>query len=568
MPEATYFVNYDLTNIVTPVNVHQLALLLRETNYDSDKTAFLIQGFKHGFDLGYRGPQIIKQTAKNLKLDGKKQQIILWNKVMKEVKLKRYAGPFDTIPFDNYIQSPIGLVPKDNGRDVRLIFHLSHPRDPSKGFSVNRCTPKEMCTVQYPDFNKAIQLCSEAGKFCKLSKSDMSSAFRNLGISRKFWKFLVMLAVSPIDGKTSYFIDKCLPFGAVISCAHFQNFSNAVAHVMKVKSGKENVNYLDDFLFIALLRALCNAQIDLFLAICNRINFPVSMEKTFRACTQLTFLGFLIDTLTQTVMIPVEKVIKAKAMLSKVLSKKKITLKELQKVCGFLNFLGRCIVPGRAFTRRLYAYTSSRNSDGKIVQLKPHHHIRVNHEMKSDFEMWHEFVCHQSVYSRGFMDFSKSFNANEISMFSDASRALTLGFGGICQQSWMYGAWPTGYIEKYEPSIEYLELYALVATVLNWIHRHRNKRIILFCDNQSVVHMVNNTTSSCKQCMVLIRKLVLKSLTENVRVFAKYIRSKENVASDLLSRLKIKQFLTLQKWDAMPTPIPPELWPIEQIWLK
>ena len=47
---------------------------------------------------------------------------------MKEVKEGRYAGPFESIPFDSYIQSPIGLVPKDGGKDTRLIFHLSYIR--------------------------------------------------------------------------------------------------------------------------------------------------------------------------------------------------------------------------------------------------------------------------------------------------------------------------------------------------------------------------------------------------------------------------------------------------------
>ena len=84
---------------------------------------------------------------------------------MKEVKLKRYAGPFSEIPFDSYIQSPIGLVPKDNGKDTRLIFHLSYPQNAKKK-SVNANTPKELCSVGYPDFDKAIQLCLRAGKSC------------------------------------------------------------------------------------------------------------------------------------------------------------------------------------------------------------------------------------------------------------------------------------------------------------------------------------------------------------------------------------------------------------------
>ena len=48
----------------------------------------------------------------------------MWSKVMKEVKGGLYADPFEKPPFDNFIQSPIGLVPKDHGTKTRVIFHL------------------------------------------------------------------------------------------------------------------------------------------------------------------------------------------------------------------------------------------------------------------------------------------------------------------------------------------------------------------------------------------------------------------------------------------------------------
>ena len=68
-------------------------------------------------------------------------RVDMWNKLMKEVKLKRVAGPVDTVPFDNYIQSPIGLVPKAGSDQTRLIFHLSYycKRDGLR--SVNAFTP-------------------------------------------------------------------------------------------------------------------------------------------------------------------------------------------------------------------------------------------------------------------------------------------------------------------------------------------------------------------------------------------------------------------------------------------
>ena len=182
-----YYENYDLQNVITPIDWEKLEHLLTESNYDRKKTEFLVQGFKHGFSIGYQGDKNVRQCAPNLVLCVG-TQTDLWNKVMKEVKLKCYAGPFETIPYDNFIQSPIGLIPKEGGKDTRLIFHLSYLRDSTVSTSVNANTPRDQCRVKYKDFDSAIRRCLEEGKSCKLSKSDVSSAFRNLGVLPEHWR--------------------------------------------------------------------------------------------------------------------------------------------------------------------------------------------------------------------------------------------------------------------------------------------------------------------------------------------------------------------------------------------
>ena len=158
-------------------------------------------------------------------------------------------------------------------------------------------------------------------------------------------------------GKIYYFVDKCLPFGSSISCAIFQEVSNAIAWVVKVGCKRPNVNYLDDYLFAAALRRFCNEQIEIFLQVCAEISFPVAQEKTYWGTTRLAFLGLLLDTIKQVICIPTDKLIKALNWFDFFLNKKnkKATVLEFQKLCGTLNFLCRCIVPGRAFLRRLYA---------------------------------------------------------------------------------------------------------------------------------------------------------------------------------------------------------------------
>ena len=131
--------------------------LLIKTGYPHDKTQFLEQGFREGFDIGYEGPQDRCSISDNLPFTFV-DQVQLWNKLMKEVKLCRVTGPFKEIPFKNYIQSPIGLVPKAGSDQTRLIFHLSY--EFSKGDklgSLNNYTPKERCTVKYKDLDFAVQ---------------------------------------------------------------------------------------------------------------------------------------------------------------------------------------------------------------------------------------------------------------------------------------------------------------------------------------------------------------------------------------------------------------------------
>ena len=175
---------------------------------------------------------------------------------MGEVQKLRYTGPFCEPPYEYFIQSPIGLVPKDQGKNVRLIFHLSYPR---MGKSVNSETPVDLCKVKYPDFTEAIALYLEVGAKTAVvysGKSDMKSAFRNLPISKLDFMLLIMKCENPEDRRTYYFVDKCLPFGTSISCTLFQQFSDAIAFIFKSRTGKSAVNYLDDYYFVSIKEAL------------------------------------------------------------------------------------------------------------------------------------------------------------------------------------------------------------------------------------------------------------------------------------------------------------------------
>ena len=329
------------------------------------------------------------------------------------------------------------------------------------------------------------------------------------------FKWLVMKARSSIDHKWYFFINKCLPFGSSISCANFQAFSDSIAFIVQYKTKKLTINYLDDYLFVAALRRICNQQLKTFLAICEMIQFLVALEKTVWGCTVIIFLGLLIDTEHQLVCIPKEKLEKAAELIDRIWTAKKVQVHEPQKLCGLLNFLCRAIVPGRAFTRRFYAYSSTIGS-----KLKQHHHVRVNREMRLNLQVWKVFLSKPTAFARPFIDYSNVLAAEEIDFYTDSSGNSKLGMGGICGNSWMYAQWDEKWTNENNPSIEYLELYAVTTAIISWIRRFTTQRVVIFCDNNSVVEMINSSSSRCKNCMMLIRLIVLECIISNVRVFA------------------------------------------------
>ena len=434
--------------------------------------------------------------------------------------------------------------------------------------------------MKYRDLDHAIKCCFIWGKILDkvdskvlfFSKTDLKSAFRVIPLRKNSWKWLLMKCEDPVTGEILFFIDKNIPFGSSISCSHFQRFSCALHHIVTMKTGGRMAitNYLDDFLFVGTSVRICNYLAKQFLLICAELGVPVANEKTELAATRIVFLGILLDGATLTMYIPEEKRLNAINMLNIFMDKRKATVKEMQRLAWVLNFLNKAIVPGRAFTRRMYA-----KFDGAVAEknLKQYHHVRLDEEFKGDCGMWLKFLDknQRHAVARPFLDLANhKQTAVHLHFTSDASLNEHLGFGARFNKEWCFSQWPKGFIKNKRPSIEYAELYGLCVAVCIWTPQLRNTCSIVYGDNESVLSMVNHTTSGCKNCMVLIRVIVMKSLEYNFRIFAEHISSEDNKIADSLSRLQFSRFKKLKKRYGLndnPEPLPNEVWPIEKIWI-
>ena len=245
-------------------------------------------------------------------------------------------------------------------------------------------------------------------------------------------------------------------------------------------------------------------------------------------------------------------------------------MKELQNLSGYLNFLHKAIVPGRTFTRRMYAkFSGKKFLNKKGEPLRQYHHVSLDAEFRNDCAMWEEFLIHEEIVNRPFIDLNHTLVATKVGLYSDASANPELGFGAIFRgKSWIFGKWEKGFIEKENPGIAYLELYGLCAGILTWGQHFANARVIVFCDNESVKYTVNSMSGKCKNTMRLLRLLTLDNLKWNRRIFVEHIPGKNNDLSDALSRLDFQRFFkdapsTVNKY---PENLPTCIWPLSKIW--
>ena len=142
--------------------------------------------------------------------------------------------------------------------------------------------------------------------------------------------------------------------------------------------------------------------------------------------------------------------------------------------------------------------------------------------------------------------------------------------GCVFEAQFMWEQWVPNFIKDLNPSIAYLELFAMCVGILAWGHQLTNTRVVIFCNITSVRDMWNVQTSGCPNCMFLIRTLVSDNLVYNRRIKVKYVRSADNDQADALSRFQFDSFFKLSPGSALlpRTRAPSSIWPPSKNWIK
>ena len=189
----------------------------------------------------------------------------------------------------------------------------------------------------------------------------------------------------------------------------------------------------------------------------------------------MTFLGILLDSVSQTLSIDDDRLRQIKQTVNEWLTKKSTNLHELQCLVGMLSFTATCVHEGRLFFSRI------------LTVLKQAYHyksnIAITNEMRKDLLWWNAFLIdYNGVSCIPNENWSKP---DEI--FS--SNSCLTGCGACSSTHFFHFELPKSIIEQGR-YINQFELYAILIDVREWAPQFANKNILVYCDNQTSVKVL------------------------------------------------------------------------------
>ena len=126
------------------------------------------------------------------------------------------------------------------------------------------------------------------------------------------------------------------------------------------------------------------------------------------------------------------------------------------------------------------------------------------------------------------------------------------------------GAWIRGDWQPHQQlpgrSIQWQELFDIIAAVLTWVHHLSGLRIQFHCDNLSIVQAWVNQSSKQPGINELLRLLFLTAAQYSFTVSLVHLPGWLNCIADALSRNFMPRFFSLAPQAHLsPTPFPPRL---------
>ncbi len=455
----------------------------------------------------------------------------------KEQSAYRIIGPLDPQRLPHAKVSPFGVIPKHHQPNKwRLILNLSAP----EGFSVNDGIAREASSLSLVSVDNIAATVLSLGKGALLAKLDIQAAFRIIPVHPDDRHFLGM------QWRKELYIDATLPFGLRSAPQIFSAVADGLEWIIRSRGVQNITHYIDDFIIVGPPDSLqCTADLETTLSACAELGVPIASSKTEGPSTCLTILGIEVDTRLMELRLPQDKILLLTTELEAWHEASYCTRKELESLIGLLSHACTVVRPGRRFLRALLNLLP--------VAKKPHHHIRLNADFKSDIEWWRSFLelwNGVSILSLG------PANPPDLHVWSDASGSW--GCAAIWYPHWFQVSWDLAHSFS-RASIAAKELLPILLAACVWGAHWKGLTVQCNCDNQAVVSILNSGSAKDSHLAHMLRCLFFLESLFDFSVVAWHIPGHTNTMADALSRNQLLPFLHhYPQASPHPTPIPPD----------
>lgn len=475
-----------------------------QLNNDFD-TEYILNGVKEGFDILDGNFPTFSSFYDNYVSARGDMNAKVSECMVKEVKLGNYVE-CSKCP---QIVSGLGAVPKAGTNKIRLIHDMRRS-------GLNAMVSDT--SVHYTTVDDATKSMKNNAFLCKV---DLSSAYRSVPIHPSGYRYTGLSWRFTENDRKRYFFDTKLSFGAAKSCQIFTRLTSSVCRMM-ARRGYTVFSYLDDFLIVSENKRDCWLALNELINLLTQLGFTINWDKVTPPTQQLIYLGVYIDTVSRKLSLPVNKV---SELLDLVLSwqrKKRASKKDIQRICGKLNWACRVIRGGRHFLRNIINLIKRLKNDK--------HRIWINREARSDLIWWSTGL---QIFN-GETSFINDIPPPTVLMNTDACQN---GCAGICMNDWFYVNFRIDCPDLQNKHISDKEMFAALLSVRKWGKQWTHKHVSIKCDNMATVIAINKGTSTSPFFMSCIQEMFWHSVKYDFRISAVHVPGKNNFSSDAISRL-------------------------------
>ena len=520
--------------IVTPLHWREWQASLRN-HPDEFFANFVATGIKEGFRIGYDYSLQRPRSSRRNMTSATEGSPVVSAYLAKECAEGRVLGPYEPQLLPQLHISRLGVVPKHTPGQWRLIVDLSSP----ESHSVNDGISKSLCSLSYVSVAQAANLVASMGRGTLLAKVDIRSAYR-------------MLPVHPDDRwllgmkwEDSLYVDTTLPFGLRSAPKLFTAVADALQWIVEQAGARPIMHYLDDFLLAGPPESpACARNLHSLLATCSHLGVPIAWEKLEGPMTMLTFLGIEIDTSAMQLRLPHTKLTELRSLLKEWRLKRACRKRELESLTGKLQHASSVVKPGRTFLRRLFELLAGTRKD--------HHHIPLRGAARSDIAWWDIFI---EAWNGVSIIHPHGLEEVTLHLWTDAAGGS--GCGAVCDGQWFQHLWHSAPPGK---AIAVLELVPIAMACMVWGPLWRGSQVVVHCDNQAIVCVVNSGYSREKNIMHLMRCVFFFRAFWGFDLRAEHVPGERNVAADALSRDNLALFFQVSPTATKePTAVPQAL---------